>query len=158
MLDDQPAIHPDSLKQFVFDNADFNVRTLDGYGTFHSMGGIMCIAPTDAVEKAAVTKRIEKVPSAESATKVHKVKLQTYIASDNTSGVRGKTMQGISSLECIRSPNIVNIAKQDTLWMYDSWLKLKSNPNWSGYMGTVTNNSGDYETCSQLVLMQFILL
>ena len=51
MLDDQPTIHPDSFKEFVFDNADFNVRTLDGYGTFHSMGGIMCITPTHAAEK-----------------------------------------------------------------------------------------------------------
>ena len=66
MLDDQETIHPDSFKQFVLDTSDFNILTLDGYGTFHSMGGIMCITPTDAVEKAAVTKRIEKVPSAES--------------------------------------------------------------------------------------------
>ena len=31
-----PTIHPDAFIQFVFDNADFNVKTLDGFGTFHS--------------------------------------------------------------------------------------------------------------------------
>ena len=86
-INSSAEVSSQSYVQFVFDNADFNVRTLDGYGTFHSMGGIMCITPADAVEKAAVTKRIEKVPSAESATQVHKVKLQTYIALDNTNGV-----------------------------------------------------------------------
>ena len=29
-----------SFTQFVFDNADFNVATLTGHNTFHSMGGI----------------------------------------------------------------------------------------------------------------------
>ncbi len=29
-----------SFLQFVFDNADYNVRTIDGYNTFHNMGGI----------------------------------------------------------------------------------------------------------------------
>ncbi|KAK5650089.1 hypothetical protein RI129_001118 [Pyrocoelia pectoralis] len=37
----------DSFIQFVFDNADFNIRTIDGHGTFHSMGGIMCISPSN---------------------------------------------------------------------------------------------------------------
>lgn len=35
--------------QFVFDNADVNVNTLDGENTFHEMGGIMCITPHNAV-------------------------------------------------------------------------------------------------------------
>lgn len=38
----QPDILPDSFTQFVFDNADFNVNTLDGLHTFHSMDGIQC--------------------------------------------------------------------------------------------------------------------
>ena len=59
MQSEQPSIHPDSFKQFVFNNADFNIWTLDGYGTFHSMRGIMCITPRDEVEKAAVTKLLE---------------------------------------------------------------------------------------------------
>lgn len=31
----------DSFIQFVFDNADINIRTIDGHGTFHSMWGII---------------------------------------------------------------------------------------------------------------------
>lgn len=28
------------FRHFAFDNADFNVRTLTGHGTFHSLGGL----------------------------------------------------------------------------------------------------------------------
>lgn len=33
------------FNQFIFDNADFNVNTLDGHSTFHAMGGIMAVTP-----------------------------------------------------------------------------------------------------------------
>lgn len=49
------VVNSGSFIQFVFDNADINVRTLDGYGTFHSMGGILCISP-DNKEESVITK------------------------------------------------------------------------------------------------------
>ena len=33
------------FNQYAFDNADYNVRTLDGHRTFHNMGGISCSTP-----------------------------------------------------------------------------------------------------------------
>ncbi|ELU12775.1 hypothetical protein CAPTEDRAFT_192603 [Capitella teleta] len=39
---DQPSYQLDGFFQFVFDNADFNVATISGHNTFHSMGGIGC--------------------------------------------------------------------------------------------------------------------
>ena len=35
--------------QFVLDNADFNVATLTGHNTFHSMGGIACVTPPGSI-------------------------------------------------------------------------------------------------------------
>jgi len=43
MIGDPHTFSEESFKPFVFDNADFYIRTLDGYGTFHSMGGTMCV-------------------------------------------------------------------------------------------------------------------
>ncbi|KAE8743484.1 hypothetical protein FOCC_FOCC010907 [Frankliniella occidentalis] len=37
------------LVQFVFDNADFDISTIDGLNTFHVMGGIKCITPATSV-------------------------------------------------------------------------------------------------------------
>ena len=39
----KPDVGKDAFCQYVFDNADFNIQTLSGKGTFHSMGGIKCI-------------------------------------------------------------------------------------------------------------------
>jgi len=39
LLYPQPDVAPNSFSQFVFDNADFNISTLDGYNTFHTRAG-----------------------------------------------------------------------------------------------------------------------
>ncbi|KAJ8891388.1 hypothetical protein PR048_010904 [Dryococelus australis] len=36
--------------QFVFENADHNVLTIDGKGTFHVMGGVKCVKPKSCVD------------------------------------------------------------------------------------------------------------
>lgn len=52
---DQTAFH-----QFVHDNADFNTRTLDGYNTFHAMGGIHLITPKNAIALDQRSVRVKK--------------------------------------------------------------------------------------------------
>lgn len=44
-----PPIEKGSFMQFIFDNADVNVNTLDGKYTFHEMGRIMVITPGSGV-------------------------------------------------------------------------------------------------------------
>ncbi|GBM98905.1 hypothetical protein AVEN_201019-1 [Araneus ventricosus] len=38
-------INDKAVSQFAYDNADFNVQTLDEYNTFHAMGSIHCVCP-----------------------------------------------------------------------------------------------------------------
>ena len=52
-----PSVNDEAYVQFVFDNADYNVKTLDGHGTFHAMGGINCITPAEAVSVNAPVPR-----------------------------------------------------------------------------------------------------
>ena len=42
---DIPGITPGHFVQFVADNVDHNVRTLDGFNTFHGMGIIATVTP-----------------------------------------------------------------------------------------------------------------
>ena len=42
---DKPSYNLNGFTQFIFDNADFNVATLTGHNTFHSLGDIACVAP-----------------------------------------------------------------------------------------------------------------
>lgn len=60
-------ISADSFLQFVFDNADVNTRTIDGHGTFHSMGGIICISPEPSTENFQVPRPKEKIAASEIA-------------------------------------------------------------------------------------------
>ena len=62
------SIHSDAFLQHIFDNADVNVRTLDGKGTFHAMGGIQCITPGTCVETQTTVKRIPSGSFANTAT------------------------------------------------------------------------------------------
>lgn len=49
-LQSETLINPGTCDQFVCDNADFNVDTLDGKGTFHYMGSIEIITPVSGVK------------------------------------------------------------------------------------------------------------
>lgn len=64
VINQSQAVNTESFIQFVFDNADINVRTLDGYGTFHSMGGILCISP-EIKEENVITKSKESIKANE---------------------------------------------------------------------------------------------
>ena len=59
----------DVFAQFVFDNADDNVKSLDGHGTFHSMGCIECVTPHPEREDSVIITRLQKdrSPAASSA-------------------------------------------------------------------------------------------
>ncbi|KAJ8897199.1 hypothetical protein PR048_002545 [Dryococelus australis] len=50
--------------QFVYFNADHNVNTLDGHGTFHAMGGIECVTPFSSVNVDIPVPRNKKVTAA----------------------------------------------------------------------------------------------
>lgn len=49
--------------QYIFDNADFNVSTLDGWNTFHGMGGIKCPTSTHALLSSMNAGRLKSAPS-----------------------------------------------------------------------------------------------
>ena len=40
LLSEPVTLNKEIFAQFVFDNADFNINTIDGKNTFHSMGGV----------------------------------------------------------------------------------------------------------------------
>lgn len=50
--------------QFVYDNADFNISTLDRFNTFHSMVGVMCATPAHIASGSSIVK-LTKTPTSE---------------------------------------------------------------------------------------------
>lgn len=65
VLKDPPQIVlEDSFSQWVHDNADVNVDTIDGSITWHAMGGLQCITPHSSVRSEARISRLKNVPTA----------------------------------------------------------------------------------------------
>ena len=120
-----------SFVQYVFDNADNNVRTFDGFNTFHGMGGIMCVTPSTAVSKAKEFERLKQVPVAMQLSCVNKLPVLTFVIYDNN-GLTDITVQDLDEIRLLSPSNALMNA--EVFWMCGSWLKVPDNPNWCGFM------------------------
>ena len=47
----QPIVLPSAFSQWVADNANFNINTLDGHNSWHVMGMIQCVTPADSIQE-----------------------------------------------------------------------------------------------------------
>ena len=63
IMSSTPEIIDSSFHQWIFDNADVNTRTLDGYGTWHGMGGAMAVTPSKSVFPVPIIHRLQTMPS-----------------------------------------------------------------------------------------------
>lgn len=60
-----PKLPDESFFQYIFDNADHNMITLDGKDTFHALGGIRCLTPYKNLVPSLPIKRLKACPTAE---------------------------------------------------------------------------------------------
>lgn len=138
-------IQPDtdtSFQQFVFDNADFNVRTLDGFNTFHSMGGIKCVpsGSTTGIEHEKPIPRLTKVPPPKTVGELGVIPLQTYQKSQG--GLSNVIVEDLTDI--VKTPNQLTL--YDTLWLAAKWLNIKCVPEWKGFMYSITKGLGSEKT------------
>lgn len=71
--------------QFVHDNADFNVNTIDGRGNFHSLGSIEIDTPSDGIQARHPIKHLKEIPSESKIAETGNIPLEVYRGS---AGVR----------------------------------------------------------------------
>lgn len=64
--------------QYVADNADINVNTLDGHNTLHIMGIIQVVTPKSLVLLEEAIQRIKEAPSATDFAAIAHMPLQIY--------------------------------------------------------------------------------
>jgi len=67
-----------AFNQFVFDNVDFNVCTIDGLDTLHAMDGIRYITPSNSLEKGADIPRLKNMPLSHDVGKLGIIPLKTF--------------------------------------------------------------------------------
>ena len=153
MSGEGPSYDLEDFCQFIFDNADFNVATLTGHSTFHSMGGIACVTPAKEPQRQLIP-RSTKLPSAETIGRYGHVPIKRYYRP----AVPGLKSTVITPLTADDVPP-ATVKKATALlcfWNIAFPSHSLSIPNWSGFMNSVI--PGDNIQQSRLVILPFINL
>lgn len=113
-----PVIQEDAFSQFSFDNADFNVRTMTGKGTFHSMGGIRCFTPHTAILDREIPK-LTIVPIASELACAQKIDMQTF-QKQNERGPANEPLREVYHEEDFQ--NAIQLSNHDMSWLLGIFL------------------------------------
>ncbi|KAG5873470.1 hypothetical protein JTB14_029558 [Gonioctena quinquepunctata] len=109
------------VQKFIYDNADFNTQTIDGYNTFHVMGGMYTVGPASAVPPDATITRLTKIPAAEGGDGLKEIKIQDLSSKFQT------------------SPSTYPSAAE-ILWLYSKNKEFDIIPGWSAFMEKATKD------------------
>ena len=124
-------IDDSSFIQFVADNVDHNIRTLDGLNTFHGMGMIASVTPYINYPPSPTIKYTESmVPrltvSAEDICKVGEIERQFF--SKHRKVCKQSKFQKLKSMKSCDPTKAFG-----DLWRY-AWLLKPQRPMWNGFM------------------------
>jgi hypothetical protein len=146
---------PGSFTQWVADNVDHNVLTLDGQGTFHGMGIISVSTPTDMhspdqLEQAVPRLRRTRV----NALVINRgIPVVPYYSSD----VRGLSKLSYKAIRQLQSPYVLPPSTNLDLVWHSGWLVRDDEhpqPNWSGFMQNVS--SGEHPSVANIQMLPII--
>lgn len=152
IMNSDKKISSDAFIQHVFDNADHNVCTLDGYNTFHSMGGICCVTPRTGVSNQGVIRKLERVPkSHELASKFNIPIICCNHLDNNKLGLQSITFNDATQLL------LGDRDKFPAAYCLHIWaqcLQIPNVPSWRGYMEALSH-AEDYEV-TQVYCLPFV--
>lgn len=119
---DIPNLEKGTFVQYVADNVDHNIRTLDGHNTFHGMGMIAVVTPgtsrTGQIPRVSVT--------AEDVAAVGKVNIEQFISkSDGSQSMQYQKLKRFGT----EDPT----SNADVLWRISMSLRTPR-PSWNGMM------------------------
>ncbi|KAG5870423.1 hypothetical protein JTB14_024068 [Gonioctena quinquepunctata] len=130
--------------QFIYDNADFNTQTIDGYSTFHVMGGMYTVGPASAVPPDATIARSTKIPAAEVVGRFGHLTLKHFEAKQGGDGFKEIKTQDMSS-KFQTSPSTYSSAVE-VLWLLSKNKEFDIIPGWSAFMEEATKDRSFEET------------
>ena len=141
------------LVNFVFDNADINIRTLTGLGTWHAMGGIACVTPVGAEHTETEIPRSTRIRSAAQIGEFAQIPIRKY----RKSQVAGLKKCVFGSLDTPQ-PDILQLAiSLDNLWLASFSVCMPVGavcPPWSGFMQMAV--TGENHNKSRINILPFI--
>ena len=127
------------FSQWSGDNADHNIKTLTGKGTFHGMGIVV------ASRKSSTSTTVKRLKHKEfSGFSESNVQITPFFGSSVT-GLSTLKLKEIKEVKEILSAAVKAPAPEmtlDLLWK-TSWLFRKCNTNWSGFMQSATKKKDE---------------
>ena len=150
MMNESDQQNPDGFLQYVFDNADFNIRTIDGHGTFHSMGGSQCTTPASNTNPVGVTERVLTLPKSSEIGKHGVIPIKTY-NQPPTKALRQIPIKDPSE----NTVDTSEAERLDALWISGYTIQATPQPSWAGFMQSAMQNEGNYDV-SEITALPFI--
>lgn len=152
MTEDRPTYSLEEFTNFIFDNADYNIRTLTGRNTWHALGGLAAVSP-DKKPPPRVIPRSIKVPTTQERGKYGKIDIKQY----RKPPMPALTSTVINTLDTYSDPpeSLRLATTLQTLWI-KSFPTVSSVPSWSGFMNSVI--PGDSVQDARIVILPFINL
>lgn len=124
--------------QHSWDNADINIRTLNGHGTWHSMGGLECVTPSTSSIVTGNLRRQKDTPSAKEMGTFGVLPVKTYMK-PKKNGLREMKVESVAKSLAKNEDNIRNFFNTDLLWLCGRLLNFDFAPSWFGYNFHITN-------------------
>ena len=140
--------------QYVFDNCDFNVNTIDGYNTFHNKAGIVIVTPTAAIKSCDPEIKKHEILNRKSIVeKKGTVEVKEYI-SDEGAALNSFKFDDLENLyEYEKYPDTPSSC--DALWMASQHLELPNVPGWHGFMKKISRQ--EFIEMSKVINLPFII-
>lgn len=140
---------PGTAIQYVVDNSDFNVDTIDGKNTFHNLGRIAIISPENGLMPREPIKRLAKPASRTEIASSKKISLQDY----PTLPGEGLKKIFLNLDDNASHPSLTSI-RLLTFWSFLKFKRVSGVPGWNGFMEILTNGE-DFIT-SKVLFLPFI--
>lgn len=135
-LNAQEKVAVNGFMQFVYDNADFNTQTTDGYNTFHVLGGVVAISPASAVPPDVPIQRMTRIPAADVAGKFGLVNLQHFEAKEGGDGLKAIKFKDLSYKFGTCQNSYSAISAIETLWLFSK--QKECSIGWNAFMEQAT--------------------
>lgn len=103
--------------QFVFDNVDHDICTLDGKNTLHAMAGIQCATPRNQNAFHDTFPRLKTLPSSEEIGKIGRIDLIPF--NKGKSGLSTIALEDLQDLNPIS--NNIEVNSLECMWLYKKW-------------------------------------
>lgn len=138
IMDPPTTIIEDTFVQFVFDNTDHNVQTIDGHRTFHCLGGIRIHTPEQGVTTiVGSSRKLNRMPSATEISSVNTIP-DAILPGDYESGW-GKIVYLDPDLMPLSDS--VQLSNSYCVYLWAKHFKVSKIPSWKGFMEVMSRDT-----------------